>query len=76
MSSDNSIANAGDSIADAGDSQARLERMKNEFLVAQLRRGKKSPVSTRPDDTEDGPLQAGPADERMTAVAAVRPRHH
>jgi len=67
MSSDNGIA-------DDGDPQARLELMKNEFLVAQQRRREKAPVTaSRPDDTDDGPLEAGPADGRMTAVAAARP---
>ena len=60
---------------DEGDSQARLERMKNEFLVAQQRRREKAPeaASRRPDDTNDGPLQVGPSDGRLTGVAAVRP---
>ena len=72
MSSDNSIAGDGERMTDGGEPQARLERMRNEFLVAQQRRRERAPVTTRPDDTDDGPLQAGPADERMIAVAAVR----
>ena len=61
---------------DNGDPQAeRLERMKCEFLVAQQRRRERAPeAASRSDDTDDGPLQAGPADDSLTAVAAVRPR--
>ena len=64
-----------DSLEDQGDSQVqRLERMKSEFLVAQQRRRARAPkVASRPDDTDHGPLQAGPADGTPTGIAAVRP---
>jgi len=52
----------------------RLERMKSEFLAAQQRRRARAPGATRPDDTNDGPLLAGPDDEGLTGIAAVRPR--
>ena len=52
----------------------RLERMKSEFLAAQQRRRERAPdAAARPDDTDDGPLMAGPADETLTGIAAVRP---
>jgi hypothetical protein len=58
-----------------GDSQAqRLERMKSEFQAAQKRRRERAHHATAlPDDTDDGPLMAGPADRRLTGIAAVRP---
>lgn len=64
-----------DSLGDEGESQAqRLERMKSEFLVAQQRRRARTPeVAPRPGDTDDGPLLAGPPDERLTGIAAARP---
>jgi hypothetical protein len=60
---------------EVGESQAeRLERMKSEFLVAQQRRRARAPeVAPRPGDTDDGPILAGPAGERLTGIAAVRP---
>lgn len=59
---------------DAGHPQAQhLERMKREFLVAQQRRRDRAPDATeRPDHTDDGPPVAGPADETLTGIAAVR----
>ena len=57
-----------------GDPQAeRLERMKSEFLAAQRRRGRAPHATARPDDTDNGPLLDGPADETLTGIAAVRP---
>ena len=58
-----------------GDLQAqRLEKMKSEFLVAQHQRRERAPhAASRPDDTDDGPVQAGPADETPIGIAAVRP---
>jgi hypothetical protein len=63
------------SLEDEGISQAeRLERMKREFLAAQQRRRGRAPHATaRPDDTDNGPPMAGPADETLTGIAAVRP---
>lgn len=62
------------SIDDGNPQAERLERMKSEFLVAQQRRREKSPESaSRSEVTEDGPLQAGPADATPTGIAAVRP---
>ncbi len=57
-----------------GDSQAKqLERMKGEFLIAQQRRRERAPEpASRPDDTNDGPLQEGPAAGGPTGIAAVR----
>ena len=65
----------GASLEDEGISQAeRLERMKREFLAAQQRRRGRAPQATaRPDDTDDGPLLAGPAAGTPTGIAAVRP---
>jgi hypothetical protein len=62
-------------IDDAGDPQAPcLERMKNEFLVAQQRRrDRASHAAPRPDDAGDKPLVVGPADEGLIGVAAERP---
>jgi hypothetical protein len=52
----------------------RLERMKCEFLAAQQRRRERvSHAGPRPDDKDDGPLVAGPPDDRLTSIAAVRP---
>jgi hypothetical protein len=63
-----------ESLEVEGDSQAeRLERMKSEFLAAQRRRGRAPYATARPDDTNNGPPMAGPADETLTAIAAVRP---
>jgi len=62
------------SLADEGVSQAeRLERMKSEFLAAQQRRGRVPHATARRDDTDDGPIVAGPAEETLTGIAAVRP---
>jgi len=63
------------SVEDESDPQAqRLERMKSEFLVAQQQRRARAPEAVpRPDDTDDGPLMAGPADGTLTGIAAVRP---
>jgi len=60
-------------IDNESDSQAqRIERMKNEFLRAQLRRRQGPPATTpRPDDAGDGPVLAGPVHSE-TAVAAER----
>ena len=62
-----------DSVDDAVDPGQRLERMKSEFLAAQQRRCNRAPDATaRPDHTDDGPPVAGPADETLTGIAAVR----
>jgi SpoVK/Ycf46/Vps4 family AAA+-type ATPase len=58
-------------IDDYRDPQARrLERMKNEFLVAQQRRRERAPVAH--DHTDNGPPLAGPATD-PTGIAALRP---
>ena len=63
-----------DSLADEGDSQAeRLERMKSEFLAALQRRARAPHATVRRADTDDGPILAGPADETLPGIAAVRP---
>ena len=64
-----------DSLEVEGDSEMqRLERMKSEFLVAQQRRRERAlEAGPRPGDKDDGPILAGPADERLTGIAAVRP---
>jgi hypothetical protein len=52
----------------------RLERMKNDFLVAQQRRRERAPqAASRPDHADDGPLLAGPDAGGLTGIAAVRP---
>ena len=57
-----------------GDPQSQqLDRMKNEFLAAQQRRRNQAPVTTRPDDTHDGPRTADPDGGGMAIAAAVRP---
>jgi len=62
-----------DSVDDAVNPGQRLERMKNEFLAAQQRRCNMAPgAAARPDHTDDGPPVAGPADETLTGLAAVR----
>ena len=50
-----------DSLDDEGDPQAqRLERMKDKFLAAQQRRRTRVlEAPARPDDTDEGPRQAG-----------------
>ena len=62
------------SIDDDRDPQAqRLERMKNDFLVAQQRRRERAPVAASPhDDTGDRPVLAGPP-ARWPGIAALRP---
>ena len=61
------------SVIDDGELPAqRLERMRSEFVVAQQRRrDKASHAAPRPDDTDSGPLLAGPADEGLAAAVAV-----
>jgi hypothetical protein len=63
------------SIDDDRDPQARrLERMKNDFLVAQQRRRERAPgAASRHDDTGDGPVLAGPAADGLPGIAALRP---
>jgi hypothetical protein len=62
------------SLEDEGESQAqRLERMRSEFVVARQRRERAREATPRPGDTDDGPLLAGPSDERLTGIAAERP---
>jgi hypothetical protein len=52
----------------------RLERMKNDFLVAQQRRRERAPgAASRRDDTGDPPPSAGPAADGLTGIAALRP---
>ena len=60
---------------EVGESQAeRLERMKTEFVGAHKRRRVRAPeAASLPDDTDHGPLQAGPADGTPSGIAAVRP---
>ena len=61
------------SLEDEGVSRAeRLERMKSEFLAAQRRRGR-APHATARRDADDRPILAGPADQTVTGIAAVRP---
>jgi hypothetical protein len=63
------------SIDDDRDPQAqRLERMKNDFLVAQQRRRERAPgAASRHDDTGDGPLLPSPAADGLPGVPALRP---
>ena len=52
----------------------RVERMKNDFLVAQQRRRERAPgAASRHDDTGDGPAPAGPAADGLAGIAALRP---
>ena len=51
----------------------RVEQMKREFLAAQQRRRGQKPATSPSGGTDDGPLQAGPADETPGGIAAVRP---
>ena len=62
-------------IEDEGDLQAqRLERMKNEFLVAQQRRRESAAgAASRRDDTRDQPTLAGPAADGLNGVTALKP---
>jgi hypothetical protein len=62
-----------DSIDDDASPAECLERMKNEFIVAQQRRRAKSEAAAPSGDTDAGPVLAGPADETPTGIAAVRP---
>lgn len=51
-----------------------LERMKNEFLVAQQRRRDRTPAAAAPhENTGDGPDLAGPAVDRQRGIAALWP---
>ena len=53
---------------------SELDRMKNEFLVAQQRRREKSAASVRGDTGGgDGPPLAGPVANAKTGIAALRP---
>ena len=63
------------SIDDDRDPQVQqLERMKNDFLVAQQRRRERV-AATRPGDSGDGdgPPLAGRAAGGLTGIAALRP---
>ena len=51
----------------------RLEQMKSEFVAAQRRRQTVPVAAARPDDSDAGPTQAGPADGRLSGIAAERP---
>jgi hypothetical protein len=51
----------------------RLERMKNDFLVAQERRRERAGAASPRDDTGDPPPSAGPAADGLTGIAALRP---
>jgi hypothetical protein len=52
----------------------QLERMKNEFLVAQQRRRERAAASRRGDTGDgDGPPLAGPAADHLIGIAALRP---
>ena len=63
------------SIDDDRDPQAqRLERVKNDFLVAQQRRRERAPeAASRRDNTGDGPPLPSPAADGLTGIAALRP---
>ena len=63
------------STDDDRDPQAqRLERMKNDFLVAQQQRCERAPeAASRRDDAGNGPPLAGPAADGLTGIAALRP---
>ena len=63
------------SIDDDRDPQVQqLERMKNEFLVAQQRRRERAAAPRRGDTGDgDGPPLAGPAADGQTGIAAWRP---
>jgi hypothetical protein len=62
-------------IDDDRDPQAlRLERMKNDFLVAQQRRRERAPgAASHHDDTGDGPLLPSPGADRLPGFADLRP---
>ena len=62
-------------IDDDGDPQAqRLERMKNDFLVAQQRRRERAPgAASRQDDTGVGPLLPRPAADGLPGFSGLRP---
>jgi len=52
----------------------QLERMKNEFLVAQQRRRERAAALRRGDTGDgDGPPLAGPLADRQAGIAALRP---
>ena len=52
----------------------QLERMKNDFLVAQQRRRERAAASRRGDTRDgDGPPLAGPVADGQTGIAALRP---
>jgi len=63
------------SISDDRDPQVRrLERMRNDFLVAQKRRRERvSGAATRDDETADGTRLAGAATDDLAGIAPVRP---
>ena len=63
------------SIDDGRDPQmTQLERMKNDFLVAQQRRRERAAASRRGDTGDgDGPPLKGPVADGQTVIAAVRP---
>ncbi len=52
----------------------QLERMRNEFLVAQQVRREKAAATGRADNGDgDGPHLAGPVTDGQAGIAAVRP---
>jgi len=63
------------SIDDDRDPQVQqLERMQNEFLVAQQRRRERAAASRRGGTGDgDGPPLAGPVADGQTGIAALRP---
>ena len=63
------------SIDDDRDPQPqRLERMKNDFLIAQQRRRERAPgAALRHDDTGDAPLLQRPAADGLPGIADLRP---
>ena len=63
------------SIDDDRDPQVQqLERMKNDFLVAQQRRRERAAASSRGDTGDgDGPPLAGPVADGQTGITALRP---
>jgi hypothetical protein len=75
MISEASAILAGSVGDDAGPQAQSLERMQHEFLAAQQRRRDAKPADARPDDTDDRPLLAGPADGSLSGLAAARPCH-
>jgi hypothetical protein len=62
-------------IDDERDPQVQqLERMKNDFIVAQQRRRERAAAASRRDVGDgDGPPSAGPVADDQTGTAVLRP---